>query len=276
MGDKLMPILKWVGGKTQLLDEIVKRLPEEGFNRYFEPFIGGGALLFHLSPDNAVINDFNTELINYYNVVKRAPKTLIKELKKHKNEEVYFYDQRDLDRSVDYAELTDIQRASRFQFLNKTAYSGLYRVNLKGEFNTPYGKYKNPNIVNEDRILAVHTYFKEKKIKILNTDFETAVHSAKEGDFVYFDPPYDVADNVSKFTGYTSAGFNRDSQLKLKELCDSLNKKNVKFIVSNSNTDFINELYKEYTIDVIKANRSINSDGNNRRKSAEEVLIKNY
>jgi len=276
MADKLIPILKWVGGKTQLLDEIVKRLPKEGFNRYFEPFIGGGALLFYLSPENAVINDFNTELINYYNVVKRAPKTLIKELKKHKNEEVYFYDQRDLDRSVNYAELTDIQRASRFQFLNKTAYSGLYRVNLKGEFNTPYGKYKNPNIVNEDRILAVHKYFKEKKVKILNTDFETAVHSAKEGDFVYFDPPYDVADNVSKFTGYTSAGFNRDSQHKLKELCDSLNKKKVKFIVSNSNTDFINELYKGYVIDVIKANRNINSNGDSRKKSAEEVLIRNY
>ena len=276
MKEKLVPILKWIGGKTQLLDEIVKRLPEEDFNRYFEPFLGGGALLFHLQPENAVINDFNTELINYYRIVKRAPKSLIINLRKHQNDEEYFYAQRDLDRSRDYIELSDIERASRFQYLNKTSYSGIYRVNMKGEFNTPFGKYSNPNVVNENRILAVNEYFKSNKIRILNTDFETAVHGAKQGDFVYFDPPYDVEKSISKFTGYTSNGFNKDSQLKLKDLCDFLNKKKVNFLLSNSNTGFIRELYKDYIIDVFAVNRSINSNGDKRKKSAEEVLIRNY
>lgn len=276
MEKKLLPILKWVGGKTQLLDEIIKRLPEEGFNRYFEPFIGGGALLFYLQPNNAVINDFNTELINYYRVVRKSPKSLIKNLKKHVNNEEYFYTQRDLDRSNEYISLSKIERASRFQYLNKTSYSGLYRVNMKGEFNTPYGKYKNPNIVNEERILAVSDYFKENKVRIRNTDFQTAVSGIKEGDFVYFDPPYDVEENVSKFTGYTSNGFNRDSQIKLKELCDALDKKNVKFLLSNSNTEFVRELYKKYKVDIIYSNRNINSNGTKRNKSAEEVLVRNY
>lgn len=276
MKEKVIPILKWVGGKTQLLNEIVKRLPEEDYNRYFEPFVGGGALLFHLQPENAVINDFNTELINYYRIVRRSPKGLIKDLRKHKNDEEYFYAQRDLDRSKDYIDLTSIQRASRFQYLNKTSYSGLYRVNLRGEFNTPFGKYKNPNIINETRIIDVNNYFKRSKIRILNTDFETAVHGAKKRDFVYLDPPYDVEESISKFTGYTSVGFNKDSQIKLKELCDNLNRKEVKFLLSNSNTAFVKELYKDYNIDVLTVNRSINSDGSKRKNSAKEVLIYNY
>lgn len=276
MEQKLSPILKWAGGKTQLLDEIIERLPKEGYNRYFEPFIGGGALLFHLKPKNAVINDLNTELINYYRVVRSSHKTLINSLKRHKNEEDYFYEQRDLDRKNEYITLSKTQRASRFQYLNKTSYSGLYRVNSRGEYNTPFGKYKNPNIVNEDKVIEVHNYFKSNTIRIRNTDFETATHGAKQGDFVYFDPPYDVETNISSFTGYTSVGFNRDDQIKLKDLCDKLDKKNVKFLLSNSNTKFIRELYKQYKVEVVLANRNINSNGDKRKKSAEEVLIRNY
>ena len=160
-------------------------------------------------------------------------------------------------------------------YLNKTCYNGLFRVNSSGQFNTPYGKYKNPNIVNEIVLRAVNKYFNDNNIQILTGDFADAVANAQKGDFVYLDPPYDPISNTASFTGYNEGGFNQKEQERLKLVCDELNKKGVKFLLSNSNTEFINNIYKGYDIIIVKAKRSINSNGN-KRGEVEEVLIKNF
>ncbi len=160
------PFVKWVGGKRQLLSEIEKHLPN-AFSKYYEPFIGGGAVLFHIQPKSAVINDSNEELVNLYNTIKKSPEKLIKNLKEHENKEEYFYKIRELDRGKEiYLKLDEIQRASRIVFLNKTCYNGLFRVNSSGEFNSPFGRYKNPDIVNEITIRAVANYLSKNDIKI--------------------------------------------------------------------------------------------------------------
>ena len=269
------PVLKWVGGKRQLLKEIERHVPSH-FSTYYEPFVGGGALLFHLQPKKAIINDSNEELVNVYTVIKDFPDQLIHTLKKHKNEEAYFYKIRGLDREkAEYDRLNTIERAARVIFLNKTCYNGLFRVNSAGEFNTPFGRYKNPNIVNEITIRAVSNYLKSNDIKVLHGDYEKALSSARKGAFVYFDPPYDPVSNSVNFTGYTKAGFDREEQERLKGICDKLNQKGVKFLLSNSSTEFIRRLYKNYNIYNIKAKRAINSKADGRGE-IEEVLIKNY
>ena len=268
------PFVKWVGGKRQLLPVIQEKIPKK-FSRYHELFIGGGALLFHLQPKKANINDVNEELINTYNVIKNNVNELIEDLKTHKNESDYFYELRALDRTPDFDLLTDIKRASRVIYLNKTCYNGLYRVNSSGEFNSPFGKYKNPNIVNEFTLKAVSNYLNSNDIRITNLDFESAARGLRKNDFVYLDPPYDPISKSSNFTGYSQGGFGRNEQNKLKELCDKLNSKGSKFLLSNSATPFIIELYKDYNISYVKANRSINSDSS-KRGEIDEVLIKNY
>ena len=271
----MKPIVKWVGGKTQLLSEIKKLIPES-YNTYFEAFLGGGAVLFNIEPKKAIINDFNDELINLYQVIKNNPHELIEDLKKHKNEKDYFYCMRELDRNKEsYKKLSNIERASRILYLNKTCYNGLYRVNSNGEFNSPFGTYKNPLICDEANILEISNYFNKNNIKILNDDFSIILKYVKANDFVYLDPPYYPLTKSASFTGYNANGFNEADQIRLKEFCDKLNKKGVKFLLSNSNTDFIKELYKEYDIIIVKAKRYINSNGND-RNNCEEVLIKNY
>lgn len=271
----VLPFVKWVGGKRQLLNEIEKHIPEQ-FSRYYEPFVGGGAVLFHVQPKNAVINDSNEELVNLYNIIKESPEELIEDLKKYKNEEKYFYEVRGIDREKEkYLELSNIQRASRIIFLNKTCYNGLFRVNSSGEFNSPFGRYKNPNIVNDVTIKAVGNYLSKNDIQILNTDYEKSLSKIRKGAFVYFDPPYDPISDSSSFTGYTKNGFDRTEQERLKKVCDKLNDKGVKFLLSNSSTEFIRDLYKDYNIFSIKAKRAINSKGNGRGETTE-VLVKNY
>ncbi len=233
-------------------------------------------MLFHLQPKKAVINDSNEELVNLYEVIKKAPDKLIQELKEHKNEEAYFYEIRGLDRDKAlYRKLNNIQRASRIIYLNKTCYNGLFRVNSAGEFNSPFGRYKNPNIVNEITIRAVSNYLAHNDIRILNTDYEKALANIRKGSFVYFDPPYDPVSNSANFTGYTKGGFGRDEQARLKSVCDRLDERGVKFLLSNSATDFIKELYADYSVSIVHANRAVNSKANGRGKIAE-VLIRNY
>ena len=269
------PFVKWVGGKRQLIKEIEKHIPDR-FSRYYEPFVGGGAVLFHLQPRKAVINDSNEELINLYEVIKEAPDKLIEDLKKHTNEEEYFYKIRRVDRDKDaYRELSNIQRASRIIYLNKTCYNGLFRVNSAGEFNSPFGRYKNPNIVNEIKIKAVSNYLANNDVRILNTDYETMLANIRKGAFVYFDPPYDPISNSSSFTGYTKSRFDRSEQERLKSVCDKLNKRGIKFLLSNSSTNFIRDLYQDFIIHTVEANRAVNSKGSRRGKIAE-VLVKNY
>lgn len=270
----VQPIIKWVGGKRQLLPEINKYVPKK-ISTYYEPFIGGGAVLFDLQPKKAVVNDFNSELVNLYTVVKDNVDELIDDLRTHQNEEEYYYHIRGLDRTEEFKNMSNVQKASRLIFLNKTCFNGLYRVNSQGYFNTPFGRYKNPNIVNEYVLRAVSNYFNSSNIKFYNGDFSECLKGIRKGAFVYFDPPYDPLTETSNFTGYTLAGFNRDDQIRLKEICDNLNTKGINFLVSNAKTDFIMDLYSDYKIEVVGAKRSINSNGN-RRGEVDEVLVRNY
>lgn len=269
------PVVKWVGGKRQLLPEISKLLPKICSTTYYEPFIGGGALLFELQPKNAIINDFNDELVNTYQVIKEDVEYLIEDLKKHQNTSDYFYTLRELDRAPQYNQLSPIQKASRLLYLNKTCFNGLFRVNRAGEFNSPFGGYKNPNIVNETTLRAVSYYFNNANIIFKCGDFEESLQGIKKNSFVYFDPPYDPISTSSNFTGYTNGGFDRTEQERLKLLCDKLNQKGIKFLLSNSATDFIINLYKDYKIELVKAKRSINSNAS-LRGEINEVLIRNY
>lgn len=270
------PFLKWVGGKRQLMSSIVEHLPEN-INEltYFEPFIGGGAVLFHLQPNNAVINDFNEELINVYNVIKNNLNELITDLKSHENNSDYFYNIRGLDRTEEFKNLTNIQRASRVIYLNKTCFNGLYRVNNAGEFNAPFGRYKNPNIVNEPTLKAVNKFLNKNNISINSGDYSEILNHADERSFVYLDPPYHPISESSNFTGYVQGGWDLFDQIRLRDVCNQLNERGVNFLLSNSSSPQIRDLYENYTITTVKATRSINSNGADRGE-IDEVLIKNY
>ncbi|MFO7263171.1 MAG: DNA adenine methylase [Bacillota bacterium] len=270
----VQPFLKWAGGKRQLLPDIVRHIPKQ-FGTYYEPFLGAGAVLFHLQPKRAVVNDINAELMNTYIVIRDDIDGLIADLKKHKNEKEYFYRLRNLDRQADYRQLSATQRASRLIYLNKTCYNGLFRVNRHGFFNVPFGRYKNPQIVNEPVLRAVHQYLNSADITLLNTDFEQAVATAQPGDFVYFDPPYDPVSDTSNFTDYSCGGFGKTEQKRLRDVFVALDRRGCKVLLSNSATDFIKNLYDGYRIVTVQANRNINSDATKRGKVAE-VLIMNY
>jgi DNA adenine methylase len=274
------PFLKWAGGKRQLLPEILKYLPKNiGKTTYFEPFLGGGALLFELQPKQAIVNDSNRELINCYRVIKDNVEELIEVLKVHKakNSKEYFDYLRERDRLKQYNKFSDIQKAARIIYLNKTCYNGLFRVNSKGQFNVPFGSYKNPNILDEAVLRGVNDYLNQKSVTFLNRDFAEAVKDAKKGDFVYFDPPYDPVSNTASFTGYDINGFNQNEQRRLKQVVDELTEKGCNVMLSNSATDFILDLYKDhkYTIETVSATRSINSNALKRGK-INEVLVLNY
>lgn len=269
------PFMKWVGGKRQIISSIIELLPKNiGQYNYVEPFIGGGAVLFNLQPKKVIINDLNSELINVYTVIKNNLDTLIVDLKKHKNEADYFYQIRSLDRNKNYAKLSDIEKASRIIYLNKTCYNGLYRVNNAGEFNAPFGRYANPNIVNEATLKAVHKYLNSIDIQIMNTDYENVLQNLDKNVFVYLDPPYHPVSETS-FTGYIQGGWNIYDQIRLRDACNELHEKGIKFLLSNSATGFILDLYKDYNIEIIKANRFINSNSS-KRGEVDEVLIRNY
>lgn len=276
MSSKLLvsPILKWVGGKRQLLSEIIPLIEKKNYSTYVEPFVGGGAVLFDLQPKKAIINDYNSELINVYNMVRDNCDELVIALKEHErnNSSDYFYDIRALDREPMYNEMSSVERAARIIYLNKTCYNGLYRVNAAGQFNSPYGKYKNPNIVNETVLRAMSKYLRNNNIKILNGDYKGALKGLRKGAFVYLDPPYMPISSSSSFTGYTEGGFSYQHQVELKNECDKLRKKGIKFLQSNSDCPEIRELYKEYEIKTVKAKRSINSNAS-KRGEINEVLI---
>ena len=270
----VVPFLKWVGGKRQLMPAIMELVPKE-MTTYFEPFVGGGAVLFHLQPKTAVVNDFNAELINVYRVVKTNVDELIVDLRKHLNEETYFYQIRGLDRTPEFKFLTDVERASRIIYLNKTCFNGLYRVNQAGEFNAPFGKYKTPNIVNEPTLRAVHQYLNAHDIELLNTDYATVLQRASKNSFVYLDPPYYPLTPSANFTGYVQGGWDEQDQIRLRQTCDELHQRGIKFLQSNSASNFIKEQYGHYTVSMVKAIRSINSNGE-KRGEIDEVLIRNY
>lgn len=267
------PILKWVGGKRQLLSEIIPMIDKK-YTTYVEPFVGGGAVLFELQPPNAIINDYNAELINVYMVVRDKCEELINVLEMHEknNNSEYFYTVRALDREAEYEQISDVERAARIIYLNKTCYNGLYRVNSAGQFNSPYGKYKNPNIVNATVLRAMSKYLSSSNIKIMNGDYREALKGLRKGAFVYLDPPYMPISSSSSFTGYTEGGFSYQQQIELRDECDKLRKKGIRFIQSNSDCPEIRELYKDYEIKTVQAKRSINSNAE-KRGEINEVLI---
>lgn len=274
---KAKPFVKWAGGKRQIIDELKKYIPDE-FNTYYEPFIGGGALLFELAPKKAVINDSNAELMNVYQVLcddskfKKMCRVLNNYETNHSEE--FFYEIRNKDKNKNtFNRLSDYTRAARTIYLNKACFNGLYRVNSKNEFNVPFGKKSKVNTYDGNNLIIVSNYLTMNDIKILNKDFEEAVSYAKKGDFVYFDPPYDSDNNI--FTSYTEEGFGKDEQRRLAKVFKELDKKGVYVMLSNHNTTLINELYKDYHIHVIEAKRNINSNGKKRGK-VEEVIITNF
>jgi len=268
------PCVKWAGGKRQILNKIMKYIPDN-FSTYYEPFVGGGAVLFNIQSKKAIINDANHHLFNVYHVIRDNVNELIKDLEKHKNKEEYYYEIRELDRTEKFKTMSDIEKASRILFLNKTCYNGLFRVNSSGEFNVPFGSYKNPDIVNAPVLKAVSHYLNNNNVKILNVDFEESMKGMRKEAFVYFDPPYHPLSDSSSFTGYTLDGFGKEDQIRLKNLCDKLDKRGCRFLLSNSGADFIQELYQDYKCEKIGAKRSINSDGNKRGK-VKELLVRNY
>lgn len=266
------PIVKWVGGKRQLMFELLKNMPEN-YNRYFEPFIGGGALFFELQPDNAYISDMNEELINLYQVVRDNVDELVADLQKHDISKEYFMEIRNIDRTEEYENLSDIQKASRFIYLNRTCFNGMYRVNSKGEFNVPFGHYKNPRILDENNLINCSNLLQRTEIK--HADFSEILKKVKKDDFVYFDPPYVPLSETSSFTSYTKDGFDMDMQFKLRDVCDELDTMGVKFLLSNSDTKLVNELYENYNIKKVFASRQINANADGRGKITE-VLVRNY
>ena len=266
------PFVKWVGGKTQLLSELMRRVPPD-FQRYYEPFMGGGALFFHLRPPQACLSDINPDLVNLYTVVRDRVEELILDLKQHVYTPDYYYEIRNIDRTSAYTEWTDVQRASRFIYLNKTCYNGLYRVNASGQFNVPLGRYQNPTILDVPNLRACHIALQGTAIAV--ADFRRIQQRIRPCDFVYFDPPYAPLSATANFTSYTKDGFNALDQVTLRDCCRALHRQGVKFMVSNSAAPLILDLYGEFNISLVEAMRAINSKAGKRGK-IPEVIVTNY
>lgn len=275
---KAKPFVKWVGGKRQLLKQFREQnfYPPEKFDvkkfQYFEPFVGGGAVFFDLLPDKAFLSDLNSDLVTSYNVIKNDVEALIKSLKKHKYEKEYFLKIR----AKDPKNLTAIEIASRFIYLNRTAFNGMYRVNSKGQFNVPFGKYDNPTICDADNLRKVSEAL--QKVEIKHQDYKAILKKAKKGDFVYFDPPYYPVSKTASFTSYTSDAFLEKEQLELRDVFVELSNRECFVMLSNSDTPFINEIYsgiKGVRINKVQAGRAINSKSSGRGKITE-VLVTNY
>lgn len=268
--------VKWAGGKSQLLSQLEPLFPKK-IDRYFEPFLGGGAVFFFVMekyhPKEVFLSDYNDELITTYKMVQKNVEALIQELKKHQKKHVvdpktHYYKVR----SLKVSSLSDVQIAARFLYLNRTCFNGLYRRNKKGEFNVPMGQYRNPDIVQDNKLRKVSVLLRHVKLRVLS--FEKILPDVKKGDFVYFDPPYYPL-NRSSFTSYTENGFLEPEQQALKDLFDALTKRGAKCMESNSDTPYIRKLYSKYRPLTVRATRMINSSSSGRGK-INEVVVLNY
>lgn len=263
------PFLKWAGGKGALVNQLIDLMPDK-YLRYLEPFVGAGALFFELAPKCALISDINSELITSYKVVRDSPELLIEQLGKHYYDKEYYYKIRELNPE----KLSDIERAARMIFLNKTGFNGLYRVNRSGGFNVPFGRYTNPKICDEENILACSKLLKDCQIEnIAFQDFDWG--SITKDDFVYFDPPYVPLSKSSSFTSYTKLSFGIKEQEQLADIYRMLSKKGVRVLLSNSCTDLTRQLYNGFEQIELKVARAINSKAA-LRGAISELLIKNY
>ena len=273
---RMKPFTKWTGGKRKLLPILTELLPDD-FNRYYEPFIGGGALLFKLLTHDAVINDFNEELINSYLQIRDNPNELIDLLAEHrdKNSKDYYLNIRSADRDGRIESMTDVERAARILYMLRVDFNGLYRVNSKNQFNVPYGRYKNPKILDEDLIYEVSGYLNANNIQILQGDFANAVADAVDGDLVYFDPPYIPLSETSSFTSYTHEGFSYEDQVRLRNTVRALTRRGVKVILSNSSSPLVEDLYQEFNLHYVDASRTNGAKPTSRGK-IKEIIVTNY
>ena len=273
------PFVKWVGGKRQLMQDLENNFPKQ-FTTYHEPFLGGGAVMFNLltkkSQLSCNVSDFNSDLILAYVTIRDKLEKLIESLENHsknyhKNSTEYYYQVRKQEPKQ------QIEKVSRLLFLNKTCFNGLYRVNKKGQFNVPLGRYTNPNIVNKENLTAVSKILQSKKIKISCRDFEAVLGDAKKGDLVYFDPPYQPVSSTANFTSYTHRDFTEDDLERLAKLADQLHSKGCYVLLSNSNSKTVKDFFskKYWKISSINVNRAINSNAQ-KRTGHKEIIIKNY
>ena len=273
---EILPLLKWVGGKRQILGELISLMPST-YNTYCEPFLGGGALFFALHPSKAIVNDINEELINFYEVVRDDHQALLDIISEYqaKDCEEFFYEIRALDRDVEnFKKTSKVVKAARTFYLNRTCFNGLYRVNSKGFFNSPYGKPIYKFIIDTDRFVAMSTYLKEHNITLCSNTYEYVLDKLKKGDFVYLDPPYDRVSTTS-FTSYSKYDFTQADQHRLRLACDKLNERGVKFMLSNAPTDFIVEEFKDYHQRFVSASRIVTSKVEGRGK-VKEIIVRNY
>lgn len=272
----IAPFVKWAGGKRQLIPQIRERMPKQ-FNNYYEPFVGGGAVIFELLPENAVINDINRALINAYQMICDYPQEFLQEINRLDAEmwedgKEYYYSLREHYNDKLMRDEFDVELAALFVFINKHCFNGLYRVNGKGLFNVPYNNSRRSS-VDEQSIMEISEYL--RNVTIISGDFEEACEGASAGDFVFIDSPYAPL-NPTSFESYTKEGFDIESHRRLANLFDELTARGCYCMLTNHNTELINELYgnKGYTIDVVSVKRMINSDASNR--VGEEVIICNY
>lgn len=266
------PFLKWAGGKTQLLPQLLPLLPAR-FRRYHEPFVGSGALFFRVNAertlDDVFLSDSNAALIELYQIVRDHVDDLVTSLAQHRNEADYFYQTRGLDP----AGLTPVERASRFIYLNKTCYNGLFRLNRSGRFNVPFGRYRNPDIVNDAGLRTASRALQD--VQLSAGSFETCLERALPGDFLYFDPPYHPVSTTARFTAYTGLSFGERDQQQLRDVFAELDRRGCLVMLSNSDTELIRSLYRDYTIRTVTAKRAINSVPD-RRGPVNEVIVTNY
>ena len=273
------PFVKWVGGKRQLMQDLENNFPKQ-FATYHEPFLGGGAVMFNLltkKPQlSCNVSDFNSDLILAYVTIRDKLGKLIESLENHsknyhKDSAEYYYQVRKQEPKQ------QIEKVSRLLFLNKTCFNGLYRVNKKGQFNVPLGRYTNPNIVNKENLTAVSKILQSKKIKISCRDFEAVLGDAKKGDLVYFDPPYQPVSSTANFTSYTHRDFTEEDLERLAKLADQLHSKGCYVLLSNSNSKTVKDFFskKHWKISSINVNRAINSNAQ-KRTGHKEIIIKNY
>ena len=265
---KAKPILKWAGGKTQMLDVLIPLMPNQYCN-YIEPFFGGGALFFAIQPQQAIISDTNPELINLYRVVSSQVEQLILELDKYYNDQDFFYEIR----ALKFENLDNVQAAARTIFLNKTCFNGLYRVNKKGEFNTPFGKYKNPNINDSINLLRVSDILKIKEI-IQADYFDVLEKYAKKNDFIFLDPPYFPISQYSDFKRYTKEQFSEQDQFKLSQCFKMLVDRGCYVLLTNSNHPLVYEYYSDFEIRCIDTKRHISCKGGAR--TGEDIIVIGY
>ncbi len=272
---KAKPFIKWVGWKRQLINQFQELFPKD-FNNYHEPFLWGWAVFFNIQKKQSFLSDVNEELINVYKTIKNNPKELIEFLETLEYSKEKFLEIRAWDRKNWWiSNYSEIQRAWRFIYLNRTCFNGLYRVNSKWQFNVPFGKYKNPDFVQKENILNVSKLLNKTEARIELQSFEKVLENAQKWDFVYFDPPYDVLTDSANFTSYDKSWFGRDMQKKLRDVFIELDKMWCKVMLSNHNTPFIREIYSWFKFDIVKATRMINSKASGRGK-VEEIVVRNY